>query len=176
MFLELAESPGFPDPYNRNNSYLMEEADAPYIWIPGAPGEEGVYVREDFFDQYPQDQFEEIMAYLEGAQQGMGGLFTKMRARRADRKANKQTRKLETIAARGAAGTGLKGALQGIGSAIGQAFGGGGQPTPIVPQPQQAGIIPAPGQMNWTPIIYGGIALVVVGGILMAQRRRKGKK
>jgi len=187
MFLELAENDieaaTYYDPYQQRSPYLSAEGDSHHVFIPGMPGEEGVYVREDFFDNLTEEDFDRTMAYLDGVQQGMGGIgnfFRKMKARRQARrekkKASKHTRQLDRIAARGEAGTGIGGLFKGIG----RLFGGGevappGTP-PIVGQTfpqyqQQAGIVPKP-PMNWTPIIIGGIALVVVGGLLRAQRKR----
>jgi len=184
MFLELAENnieaAEYYDPYQERNPYLSAEGDNPYVFIPGMPGEAGVYVREDYFDNLTEEQFDNTMAYLDGVQQGMSGIgnfFRKMKARRQERKQKKRdakhTRKLDIIAARGEAGTGIGGALKGIVSA----FTGGGAlppPPPFIPQPG-GGLEPLPlppKPMNWTPIIIGGIALLVVGGMMRAQRRR----
>ena len=182
MFLELAESnieaATYYNPYEPRQSYLSEEGDDPYVFIPGMPGEEGVYVREDYFDNLTEDEFDRTMAYLDGVQQGMSGIgnfFRKMKARRTERKEKKKDkkhqRKLDKIAARGEAGTGIGGLFKGIG----RLFGGGQEviAPPLMPQPQQAGFLPLPAKpMNWTPIIIGGIALVVVGGFLRMQRKR----
>ena len=172
MHLELAEE---PDYYLQEDNYLMEEDESPYIFIPGAPGEEGIYVREDYFDDLPEDQYDEVMAYLEGAQQSLGlfGFGKKARARRVERRAVRQANKLERIAARGAAGTGLKGLFSGIAGI----FGGGraqAEPAPYTQLPAPTPFpVGATKKRNWTPIIIGGIALVVVGGMLLARRRRK---
>ena len=173
MFLELAEDYIY-DPLRYADT--LGEQDSPYVFVPGVGGEPGVYVREDYFDDLSEVEFEETMAYLEGAQQGMGALFgklfSKMRERRKERKARKQTRKLETIQARGKAGTGIAGAFKGIGQAIGGIFGGGGSapPPPIFDQGPLPVTTTTKPPMNWTPYIIGGVLLL--GGVAYMNRKK----
>lgn len=167
MFLELAEEP----------CLAQQPVDSPYIFIPGMPGEEGVYVREDYFDDLSDVEFEETMAYLEGVQQGMGlfgKFFQKLRDRRIARKEKRQIRKLEKIEAKGAAGTGIAGFVRNITGMFGgggepQIIGPGGWPPPIAPVYTTP--TPPRAPMNWTPYIVGGLGLAVVWG--MTRKRKK---
>lgn len=181
MYLELSEN---GNDYLQNNDELYldqngalvegEEEVSPYIFVPGQPGEEGVYIREDYFDDLADNDWERLMMYLEANQPGMSlfGLGKKARARRAERKDRRLERKLQKIGARGEkravvarAGGGLAGLGQGLQGVIGGIFGGG--------QQAPAGEITTRPRRNWLPwIIGGGVILTGVIAYRVARRRK----
>jgi len=182
MYLELAEG---NDDYLQNNDELYldedgnlvegEEEVSPYIFVPGTGGDQGVYVREDYFDDLPDIQWEQIMETLETNQPGMSflGMGKKARARRIERRERRQERKIEKIGARGEkralvarAGGGLAGLGQGLSGVLGNIFGGG----------QAGGEIQSAPRRNYTPWIIGGIAVVGLGGLLIYNSRRRRRR
>jgi len=182
MFLELAENA-----YNYDAPYLSDHLsqageDSPYIFVPGVPGEEGVYVREDYFDDLPDEDWEQLMGYLEGAQQGVGFLMfgKKARARRAVRRAKKRAAKLERVTVRAEGGGPIARLTAGIANIIRPQEGPPPDPSTYPPRirPRMGAVFggqigtPPPRKINWMPIIIGGVALVIVGGALLARRRR----
>jgi len=183
MYLQLAEGNNLSqnDLYlQENGMYLQEEgSDSSYLYIPGELGQEGVYVREDYFDDLPFDEWNEVMDFVEESGPELSFFGAKARARRAARREARNQRKMQRIAARGAAGTGIAGAFKGIGRAIGGVMG---RPAPAMP----ADILPAghPGvrqvptppmktmmqkAMPW--VLVGGGALLLMG--LMRRRKRR---
>jgi len=170
MYLELAEN---DNDYLQQNDELYldqdgqlvegEETLSAYIFVPGQQGEEGVYVREDYFDDLPDDDWDRLMIYLEANQPGMSlfGLGAKGRARRQERRARRQERKLERIETRGAAGGGLGGFLGGI-------FGKRGNGAPEGP-PLRIGQERKP---VW-PWVLGGAAVIGIGAIALRRRRKR---
>jgi len=184
MYLELAEN-GNDYLQNNDDLYLDENGDllegeetlSPYIFVPGQPGEEGVYIREDYFDDLPDNDWERLMMYLEANQPGMSlfGLGKKARARRAERKDRKLERKLQKIGARGEkravvarAGGGLAGLGRGLQGVIGGIFGGGAGEGGRM----NGGAFAGQERRNYTPWIIGGV--VILGGVgLWAATRKK---
>jgi len=134
MFLELAEN---ANDYLQQNDELYldqngelvegEETLSPYVFVPGQQGDEGVYVREDYFDDLPDEDWDRLMIYLEANQPGMSlfGLGAKGRARRQERRARRQERKVEKIGARARGRAGVARAGGGLGGILGGIFGGG---------------------------------------------------
>lgn len=185
MYLELAENgtnylTQNDELYLDQNGELVEgeEEVSPYIFVPGQQGEEGVYIREDYFDDLSDHDWERLMMYLEANQPGMSlfGLGKKGRARRAERRERKQERKVQRIEARSGgralvaqAGGGLAGLGQGLSGILGSIFGGKGEE-----QAAREGQIVSD-RPNYTPWIIGG-AVVLGGGALIWAATRKKKK
>lgn len=103
MYLELAEqAKAYPTPtikhgarYSSLDDCALND-DNPYIFVPDEEGG-GVYVREDYFDNLPIDEYRETMLQLEGYQQDLGflGIGKKGRDRREGRREKRHARKLE---------------------------------------------------------------------------------
>jgi len=136
MKLELAEG----------NDYLSEEIEDNYTFVPGANGDQGLWVRDDEFDHLSNEEFEDTMNVLEECAPGMGaGLSGRGRDRRkarreAKRRRREERRKLKAekkkskIAIRLAKSEAIKsgkfesgagGILKGVTGIASQIFGGG---------------------------------------------------
>lgn len=177
MHLELAEQS--PDLYLQQNDEMIEgEEMSPYIFVPGEYEGEGVYVREDYFDDLPDDVWERTMEFLESNQPGMSlfGFGKKGRARRLERRERRHERRLEkkgqrfaskearvTTRADGTPGFfGTDGGLQGI---LGTVFGGGAAPV--------NGAVPERKPMPWLGI---GLGVAILGGVVYFATRKKKKR
>lgn len=160
MYLELAENGN--DYLQENDEMYLdengnvvegEETLSPYIFVPGQQGQQGVYVREDYFDDLPDAEWEQLMTYLESNQPGMSlfGFGAKGRERRLERRERRHERKIEKLGA----GGGIQGFMKGIGGIFG---GGGAAP--------EAGVDPRTGQPIgtkkpvWPWVVGGGAAIV----------------
>lgn len=175
MHLELAEN---------DNMYLQqqgapiegEETISPYIFVPGQFEGQGVYVREDYFDNLNEDDWERTMMFLEANQPGLSlfGLGKKGRERRAERRERRAERKLLKIETRAAgragvakAGGGMAGFGQALSGTLGSIFGGG---TPE----QQAQLQAQAGARKPMPWLGIGLGVVIIGGVIyFATRKRK---
>jgi len=195
MYLELAEGHDYLDQNDSlylDEAGMVEDADSPYIYVPGEYGEKGVYVREDYFDDLPNYEWDKLMDELEMKQQGMGlfGLGKKGRARRKTRRDERAARKESRIAARSAGkteritarqagrvgqatakfgGTGVpgEGTGQQILSTVGGWFGGGQGGAPQ----EYYAPAPPPSRMKAAmPIVLVGVAVLGLGALLLRKR------
>lgn len=117
---------------NNYGSMLSADADDIYIKVPTAAGI--IKVREDAFDQLDPITYNAVMDYLEpfNAPPVMNGLFSGWRARRQQRRDDRQANKIAKIQARGesrakvaASGGGVAGVISKIGNLAGNILGGG---------------------------------------------------
>jgi len=179
MHLELAENGDYlqdnDELYLDQNGELVEgeEDVSPYVFVPGQNGEEGVYVREDYFDDLPDGEWERLMMFLEANQPGLSlfGLGKKGRARRAERRERRGERKLMKISTRAegragvaAAGGGIGGFIGKVGGAVGNILGRGGAPE---------GEIQSAPSRKWVPWAVGGGIALLAGGIYLSARKRR---
>lgn len=179
-YLQLAEnSNGF-------NRYLAESPEEFYIFVPNdATGESGIWVREDYFDDLPESEWERVMSELADYQpEMMNGIFSRIREniaerreRRAERKDARQTSRMERIEGRsgGLFGGKLKGFIGSLIPGAGQQM----QPGAMDMQPGQTRDLSIQwqdqpqswAQRNKIPLIIGGVA--VAGGIIYLATRKK---
>ncbi len=127
MHLELADNDiraSIPEQTFYNMMGQNQPKDNPYLWVPSGliEGYDNVYVNEKEFDALTELEWHTMMTLLEPHQPGAAGMgfwpvSTKRgRKRRADRRAIRQAKKIETIKTRAAAGTGISGAIKNIAS------------------------------------------------------------
>jgi len=183
MYLELAENgtdnlyldEGENELYLDENGQLVEgeEEVSPYIFVPGQQGQKGVYVREDYFDDLPDQDWERLFIELEAQQPGLSlfGLGKKGRARRAERRDRRSERKLQKIETRASgragvarAGGGLAGFGQGLSGLASSIFGGGGggELPPGAPPPEKSVL----------PWVIGGVAVIGLGALLLMRKKK----
>lgn len=183
-FLELAEN---SRTYGGESFYqaLAENPEQLYIEIPDPndiTGQATMMVREDYFDNLPDHQWEQIMDELEPPM--MSGLFDrwrenreKRRQRRDERRAARQESRMSRIESResGLFGGALKGLTQNIGGALGGLFGGG-QTMPMDSRALDLQFTtqqPTFFERNKGLIIGAGVVVLVGGAYLIMKNKKK---
>jgi hypothetical protein len=164
-YLQLAENP-----YNR-----LADASELYIFVPaGFMGNESdIYVREDKFDQLPENEYQILMQKLAPYQNT--GLSGKKKDARLERKDKRRTQKLEAkqkrVETRGETFGKIAGTVGNLvknirGGAVDVDTTGGGLDLSVTTGEQTFF------ERYKTPLILGGIALIG-GGIILATRKKK---
>jgi hypothetical protein len=193
-YLELAEGYGGVTRYQGMNGFTRYMAENNptelYVFVPDDPtGETGQWVREDYFDNLPDGEWEMVMDALADFQPDqMSGIFSNIREniqerreRRAERKDAKQEAKMQRIENRsqGIFGGKLKNLVGSLIPDVGGAQAGmmPQQGMPMTRDPQfsfdfQAGQQQSFFDRNKAWIIPVG-AGVVIGGIYLATRKKK---
>jgi hypothetical protein len=163
-------------------SHLMEQADPRdlYVFIPSDMEGGGKWIREDYFDDLPDWQYDQLMTTLEPFQTvGTSGFFSNIREKREQRQERRQARKdrkTESKATAREQRTAGGGALDKIIGAASNIFGG---------QKVDAGIDIQSGKeptgyfrtetdkpFYTKPLFIGG-TIVVVGGLIYFLTRPK---
>jgi hypothetical protein len=163
-YLQLAENP-----YNR-----LADARELYIFVPAGfmGAEQDMYIREDKFDNLPENEYQILMSKLAPYQNK--GLSGKRKDARVERKEKRRTQKLEAKQKRVETRSQAFGKIaQNVGGLIKNVVGGRDVDVEATP----SGIDVSIGQETFfekykTPLLIGGIALIG-GGIYLATRKRK---
>ena len=173
--LELADS---RTSFARQTSLDQAEANSAdaYVFVPDLNNGQGAYVREDLFDDLPDDEWNAFMDIVGMDEPGMGrkGRARARKAEKRDVRREAKQKRIETRAAVRKPGAFGK-TLTKIGGMVGLI-----PPPPPAPFPMPSGtMLPPPqdpgGGMTKT-LIYGGLAFLVLGGIViavMSARKRK---
>ncbi len=176
-YLELAE----------NSDTIVEQApEELYIFIPeDATGQNGVWVREDYFDHLTDDEWERTMSGLADFQPDMmNGIFDRMREniaarreRRADRKEGRQESRMGRI--EGREGGIFGGKLKNLIGSFLPDFGGGQQiPADFPTRGFDLDVgyqTPSFFERN-KGLVIGGVLLLAVGGTVLALKMGKDDK
>lgn len=170
-YLELADN----DPFHN----LSAPAEELYIFVPNdESGQDGIYVREDYFDDLPAAEWENVMMQLAPYQpEQLSGIFSGMKERIAERR-ERRTDRRETRATKRETRAAQGGIFGGIGKSIAGIFGGGGQQA-LAPDTStrdfSVGFTDTPPSFldkNKAWLIPVGI-VTVVGGIYLATKKKK---
>jgi len=180
--LRLADNGPASNNWVTQSSHLAEKApEELYLWVPkNLEGTKGIWVREDYFDHLPEDQWEAVMERLAPYQERfMSGIFSNIREniaarreRRQERREARQERSLNRIESGGIFGGALTNFVQGV-------FGGG-QQEPVDQMPTR-GLDVNVGYQSQTfwdknkgwllPVIIGGGALGTIA-IIRASKKK----
>jgi hypothetical protein len=167
MYLQLAE--------NRTPS---SQSDNPFIFIPDTSGQsKGLWVREDYFDSLPDDEFNRMMRKLAPFQPGTNGAMSEgrflasrasRRQKRAEKKEKKAQIKKENKDRRASTIANLVNTFGGVASSI---FGKKASPE-TEPETTPETEAPTSTPLYKNPfVILAGLGLVG-GGIYLATRNR----
>ena len=152
-----------------------------YIFVPSEDGG-GKWVREDFFDRLPRDQYLKVLDLLEPYQNvGVDGIFSKWKERKAEKRAKREARKDMKAESKATAriqrtqGGGVLGKIiDGAKSIFGQTevdagfnIESGSAPTGFIRAEDRGTFF----ERNKTLIIVGG--LVIAGGAVYLLTRKK---
>ena len=187
-YLELAEGylneqPGFV-------RYMAETPEDLYVFVPTTPdGSEGMYVREDYFDNLPPGEWERVMNELADYQPAhMNGIFSRIREniaarreRRDERKTARQDSQMKRI--EGRSGGLFGGKLKGF---IGSLIPGGDQAGMNMPTSAPGGMMPTrdpwnidfqAGQQSWFDqnkawVIPAGIGAAALTVYLVTKKKK----
>jgi len=176
--LQLAENGGRS--YGGEQFY-QSLADSPkdlYLFVPNDPsGSDGVWVREDYFDNLPADQWQKVMITLDPYQpKPVNGIFSNIKANiqeRRDRRDLRRDARTERVVSGQTFGQRLVDTVGGI-------FGKDQQTAPV---DQRTGIEfgytdqPAPKPLWQNPfVIVGGLGLLGLGVYALAKNSGNKKK
>lgn len=177
MYLQLADNR--KSWYDYSQSLAETNPEELYIYVPhDASGETGVYVREDYFDNLPDAEWQATMEQLAPYQDvGMSGIFSGIRERisarkerRAERQETRQQKRLDR------AGTGL------FGGKLKSFIGGlipGGEPQPIYSEDRggiTGGVQFGAGEVPFykkPAFIIGSLLVVGTTVVLLARSKKK---
>lgn len=182
MYLQLAESAPKQRSTANNN---------PYIFIPNLKGRgpKGYYVREDYFDELTDREYDEFMNFLKPFQPAKGLSDKASRKRRKELRNDRRQSRNQLIDARAQAkreGKGMdwKSVVDSVGGIATGIFGGGAQGGAQLP-PDGAAVPMAPeGGSFWdgstlgisNKFFYPVAGVAVVGGIAYLAKRKKRRK
>jgi len=184
MQLQLADH----NQHSMSHNYAMAAQNTmeAYIFIPGAGDGSGAYFREDMFDDLSTEEFDAFIQAVEPFQPGMSllGIFgKKARERREERQGKREitrekkaTEKQKRIETRGKSGGGFFNKLGGlIGKIKGTDVGTYTEPMPGMPEAAPGEPLPPAkkGMPMWGWIAIAGVSLFVVGGVVIATKKKK---
>jgi LPXTG-motif cell wall-anchored protein len=167
-YLQLAE-----DPYTR---LAANDPKQLYVFVPAGfmGATQDTYIREDKFDNLPENQYQIIMQQLAPYQPAGLSDRASRRAARAEKKSARRDAKQKRVETRSAA---ISGALQKGGDLIKNLIGGGAGGSVDV----QSGALdisydtePSFFEKNKTLVIVGGLA-VLAGGVYLIAKKKKRK-